>query len=178
MPTLPLTSILTVPDSIARSKALISLYGTFGGYSILSGTPNLSGTQGLAFIANLTKITLPMKKGSSERRMLSVQTYGMIQEIVQGLTDYEGMEVHNVVTYGGGFLESCGFGGHDLNYVPKSMLFLFKLPSPDTSLYPELTLVSENTQIKTNPLEFSVQEKDNLQITQVIELHPKRLYLL
>lgn len=164
---MPIRQTLEVAKHIARSKALITIYGTEGGYNPKDGIPSLSS---LKFIGNVTSIDIPVNRGSAERRELNAANFGRIIEIVPGLVDFDGFKLNHVVTYKETFLEACGFRGHVLDYQAYPMLFLFKLPTPDADQFPERTLIAETAWLKNNPLMFSVEEKDDLRITQEVSI--------
>lgn len=158
---------LEVPKHIARSKALITIYGTEGGYDPKNGIPTLSN---LKFIGNVTSLEIPVNRGSSERRQLNTANFGRIEEIIPGLVDFDGFQLNHIVTYKETFLEACGFQGHVLDFQAFPMLFLFRLPTPDPDQFPVRTLVAESCWMKNNPLMFSVEEKDDLRITQQVSI--------
>lgn len=164
---MPIRQVLEIPKHIARSKALITIYGTEGGYDPKNGIPTLSS---LKFIGNVTNIEIPVNRGSAERRELNAANFGRIIEIVPGLVDFDGFQLNSVVTYKETFLEACGFKGHALDFQAFPMLFLFRLPTPDPDQFPERTLVAESCWIKNNPLMFSVEEKDDLRISQQVSI--------
>ncbi len=166
-------TFLEIPKHQARSKALITIYGTYGGYDPSGQFPDLSS---LVLIGNVTSVDVPVNRGSSERRELRADTLGAILEQVPGLVDYEGFTLNHVVTYKATFLEACGFLGHSLEYEAYPMLFMLVLPSPNLSQYPEKRLIIEKAWIKANPLLFSVEDKDDLKITQAVTLAVSRIW--
>ena len=177
-------STVSVPSHIARSKALCTLSGTIGGYDGSAGIP--SSFPALEFIANVTSITIPTNRGSAERRELNAANWGRIIEILPGLVDFEGLEMNNVVTYGATFAQACGLdasaaGGDnsfELDIQSFPMLFQIDLPTPNAALYPPRTLMLLPAWIKTNPINFSVEEKDDLRIVQTISLAVGRIRIV
>ena len=157
-----------IPKVESRSKALITITGVIGGYDPL--TQNLADVLGGAqFIGNVSKITLPNKRGMQDRRELNAANFGEIMEIVPGLVDFEGMRWTNVITYQQDFLQACGFqGGLSTDYQSYPMLFILTLPAPNPFL--TRTLLINKAWIVNNPYEFSVEDKDDLRITQEIDI--------
>jgi len=172
---MPVRTTREIPKVEARSKALITLEGSYGGYNPLTENVQTAMSR-LQEIGNVTKITIPTKRGASERRELKASTFGEIKEILPGLVDFEGLRLNNVITYKESFLQACGFtGGHALDYQSYPMLFVLTLPSPEPDKFPIRTLLLEGSWILDNPYEFSVEEKDDLRITQDIELRIARI---
>jgi hypothetical protein len=172
MASAPRTTI-DIPKVESRSKALITLEGSYGGYNPLTQTIQQA-LSNLVLIGNVSKISMPIKRGAVERRELNasnIQTAAQILEIVPGLVDFEGFRLNNIVTYQEDFLEACGFfGGRRLEYQSYPMLFVLTLPSPEPSVFPVRTFLIDKAWILDNPYEFSVEEKEDLRITQEVEL--------
>lgn len=167
---MPVRTTVEIPKVESRSKALITLEGSLGGYNPLTESTQ-DALSRLVEIGNVTKITMPTKRGAAERRELNARTFGEIKEIVPGLVDFEGFRLNNVITYKETFLQACGFtGGQSLDNQAYPMLFVLTLPSPEPDRFPVRTLLLEKTWILDNPYEFSVEEKDDLRIVQDIEL--------
>jgi hypothetical protein len=167
---MPVRTTVEIPKHDARSKALITLEVSQGGYNPLTESVQ-DALSRLVEVGNVTKITIPTKRGASERRELKASNFGEIKEIIPGLIDQDGIRLNNVITYKETFLQACGFvGGHSLDYQSYPCLFVLTLPSPEPDKFPVRTLMFEKTWILDNPYEFSVEEKDNLQIVQDIEL--------
>jgi hypothetical protein len=162
---MPFRENLETPKHSARSKALVTVYGTYGGYDPSEGFPDLSG---LVQIMNLTSITINSNRDAKERRELDASTLGSIIEMVPGLVDFENMEMNGIVTYKTSIIETCGFGGYDLRYQTHPMLLMLKLPSPNPSVVPERRLLLDKLWFKANPLEFSVEDPSDVRITQKI----------
>ncbi len=163
-----IVKVLEVPRSISRSKALITLYG--GHYDPTQGQNAASQLGSMFFIGNVTSIEIPVNRGSAERRELNASTLGQILEIVPGLVDFEGITLNHVVTYQSTFMEACQFGGHNLSYQSVPLFLVFVLPTPNASFAPVKNLLLESVWIKGNPLTFSVEDKDDLRITQAVPL--------
>lgn len=167
---MPVRTSIEIPKVESRSKALITLEGSLGGYNPLTESTQ-DALSRLVEIGNVTKITLPTKRGATERRELNARTFAQIKEIVPGLSDFEGFRLNNVITYKETFLQACGFtGGHSTDFQSFPMLFVLTLPSPEPDRFPVRTLLLEKAWILDNPFEFSVEEKDDLRIMQDIEL--------
>ena len=172
---MPVRTTIEIPKVEARSKALITLEGSLGGYNPLTESTQ-DALSRLVEIGNLTKITIPTKRGAIDRRELNARTFGQIKEIVPGLVDFDGIRLSNIITYKETFLQACGFvGGHTNDYQAYPMLFVLTLPSPEPSKFPVRTLLLEQAWILDNPYEFSVEEKDDLRIVQDIELKVGRI---
>ena len=172
---MPVRSTREIPKVEARSKALITLEGSYGGYNPLTESTQ-DALSRLQEIGNVTKITLPTNRGASDRRELNARTYGEIKEIIPGLVDFDGLRLNNIITYKETFLQACGFvGGHSLDYQSYPMLYVLTLPSPEPDKFPVRTLMLEGSWMLNNPFEFSVEEKDDLRITQDIELRIARI---
>jgi len=166
---MPIRTALEIPKHIARSKALTTIYGVLGGYDPSQGTPDFTNSP-LTYIGNVTSIEIPANRGSVERRELNAANLGRIVEIVPGLVDFEGVQLNHIVTYAATFLEASGFVGHVSDFQAYPMLYLLRLPSPNPAEYPERNLILEDVWIKNNPLMFSVEDKDDLRITQQVTL--------
>lgn len=167
---MPVRTTVEIPKVEARSRALITLEGSLGGYNPLTESAQ-DALSRLVEIGNVTKITLPTKRGAVERRELNARTFGQIKEIVPGLVDFDDAKLENVITYKETFLQACGFvGGQALDYQAYPMLFVVTLPSPEPDKFPVRTLLLEKCWILDNPYEFGVEEKDDLRIKQDISL--------
>ncbi len=175
---MPIRTTVEIAKHLARSKALITIYGTEGGYDPNAGTPTISGSNGLKLLGGVTSLTLPVNRGSSERRELNAANFARIEEIIPGLVDFEGAKLNHIVTYKETFLQRCGFDDLALDIQAYPMLFLLTLPTPNPSQFPALAVILEGVTIKTNPLEFSVEEKEDLRITQAVDLHIAKVRLL
>jgi len=170
MATLTPRDTLQIPITEARSKALVTLEGSYSGYNPLT-TSITQALSNLQYIGNVEKIMLPNKRGASERRELKASTYAQIKEIIPGLVDFEGAELQNVITYGQDFLQACGFtGGIGTDWQAFPMLLVLTLPSPDITIFPVLTFMCTKCWILNNPYQWDVTEKNDLRITQRIEL--------
>ena len=167
---MPVRTTVEIPKQEARSKALITLEVSYGGYNPLTETASEALTR-LVEVGNVTKITIPTNRGASERRELNARNFAEIKEIMPGLVDFEGIKLNNVITYKETFLQACGFqGGQSTHYQSYPCLFVITLPSPEPDRFPVRTLMLEKAWILNNPYEFSVEEKDDLRITQDIEI--------
>jgi hypothetical protein len=167
---MPVRTTVEIPKVESRSKALITLEGSLGGYNPLTETAQ-DALSRLVEIGNVTKITIPTSRGAVERRELKASTFGRIKEIVPGLVDFSDVDLENVITYKENFLQACGFaGGQSLDYQAFPMLFVITLPSPEPSVFPVRTLMLEKCWLLDNPWEFSVEEKDDLRIKQSIKI--------
>lgn len=164
---MPIRNVLEPAKTLARSRALTTIYGTLGGYDPSGGIPALSS---LVFIGGVSKLMVPINRGTAEFRELNASTFGRILEQVPGLVDLDTVTLQSVITYGGTFLERCGFQGHMLDFQAYPMLFLLDLPTPNKSKFPARQLILEGAIIKKNPIEFGVDNKEDLRILQEIEL--------
>ncbi len=165
---MPLSKVLEVPRHIARSKALITLYA--GQYDPTANQSAANQLGNMFHVGNVTSVEVPINRGATERRQLDSSTFGQILEMIPGLVDFEGFQLNNIVTYQATFFEAMQFGGHNLVYQSVPLFMVFVLPTPNPSFAPAKTLLFENVWIKNNPLMFSVEEKDDLRITQQVTL--------
>ncbi len=159
-------TLLQAPKTVSRSKALIDIYGTEGGYDPAGGYT----LNNLIYIGGITKLMLPIERGAAEFRELNATNFGRIIEQVPGLVSFDNVSLRSVVTYKGTFMERCGFQGHVLDYQSYPMLFLLDLPTPNAARYPARQLIIEGAVFLNNPLEWSVEEKEDLRIVQDIRL--------
>ncbi len=183
---MPIVTGMQIANHVARSKALVSVFATIGGYDPIDSAGNLQDfdfSAKLGYIGGCTSLSLPVNRGSAERRELNADNFGRIEEIIPGLVDFEGAKLNNVMTQKGTFLQKIGFDGLsaglgegimlDLQSFP--MAFMLALPTPNASKFPKLAVFLTQVIIKTNPMEFSVEEKDDLRIVQAIDLHIGRV---
>jgi len=162
-----------IPAHLARSKALVTIMGTIGGYDPQQGFPSLSS---FGFIGDVVSVEIPVNRGGTERRELNYSTLGAILEMVPGLVDFEGLTFKRIITYGqaaltqggGTMLEICGFDGPTLDYQSFPMAFMLRLPSPNPAYFPERRVILDKVWFQKNPLMFSVEDKDDLRIIQEV----------
>jgi hypothetical protein len=168
---------LQIPLTDTRNKALITLECIYGGYNPLTTSPAAALSTGtLVTVGTLQTLSLHTKRGYSERRALNAATFGQILEGMPGLVDYDGCKLNNIITYGADFLQACGYaGGFTDDYQAYPQLFFLTLPTPDASVYPVITLMLEKCWFLSNPYEFDVTRKDDLRMTQDVDLGITRI---
>lgn len=161
-------------QTVYRDKSLIKIFATYGGYVPDPGNPQaLPSLSGLTLVGGVSKIKMlgSERAGSSEVRILDYDMVDTIQEILPGLSSPK-LELEYIVSYQQTFLEAIGFGGLAVKLVTRPMLFMFVLPSPNPNTVPYKTVVTAGVQVMGNPLDFSVEEKQDLRIQQDITLVP------
>lgn len=162
--------VLQTPFTLARLKNLVTINVTYSGYDplVYSGQGTLPQ---LTEIGALEKVEVKVSRGAKERRELRVDANGMsgrIIEMVPGLVDFE-VSFQYVWLYQASFMEACGFGGHDLEYQTKPLLFQLDMPAPASSKVPVKSLILKDCWLKDNPATFDVSAgKDDLRMIQSV----------
>jgi hypothetical protein len=166
-------------QAIHRDKSLFDIYGTYGGYipdpSNPLDIPDLSTFQ---YIGAFTEAKIASKRsgdGGTEIRYLSATEQDVIQEILPNLSSPE-ITLTGVVTYQQTLWERCGFGGFRARSQTRPMAFMFYLPSPNLAVIPASTYFVRGAVLQGNPLEFSVEHKDDLRIMQEVQIKAADLY--
>jgi hypothetical protein len=159
-----------IPFTTARLKSLVKVFGTYGGYQVdPSGAGSLPNLSALDLIGAITQLTVDVKRGAQERRELNFDTAGKILEMVPGLVDFE-VSLNYVYLYRASFMEACGFAGHTLEFQTRPMLFSLLLPSPNPATVPPKSLLLVDCWLKSNPIMFDVEGKDDLRIIQKVDI--------
>jgi hypothetical protein len=162
-----LRTTLEIPKTNSRLKSLIKVFVSFGGYDPSGELPDFST---LTFLAALESLEFPIKRGAAERRELNTDNLGKILEMVPGLVDFDGCKMTYIWQYASSFMEAVGFGGQNLEYQTRPLMFFLQLPSPNPSVIPPRNIILLDCWMKDNPSMFSVAEKDDLRIKQEVNI--------
>ncbi len=169
-----------------RLRNYVRVYYTKGGYDPTTSIASVL-TGNLEFFAALEKISFPQARGNSERRELNfdftstdpiafAQGNGGIIEAIPGLVDADGASLTFIWQYKASVLERLGFNGHTLESQTRPVLFLLDLPAPTAA--DERQIVIPQVWLKQNPIEFGVENKDDLRIRQQVNVACQGVYML
>lgn len=157
-----------IPITQSRNKSLIKVFATFGGYIPDPSDPaNVPDLSSMAQIGSVARVMVNPTRNAAERRELNTDTLGQILEMIPGLTSFE-VTMSYIYLYRASFMEAVGFAGHSLEFNSRPILFALQMPSPTPDTIPEKTLLLRDCWLKANPIEFNVEEKDDLRITQEV----------
>ena len=160
-----------IPATTARLASLVQVQCSYGGYIPDLTQPNgfSAGSINWALVGGLQKATANTTRDAHERRELNYVNMGKIIEMVPGLVTFD-VKFEYIYLYQASFLEACGFAGHTLEYQTRPLLFSLTLPSPNPSVIPYKTIVLLDCWIKDNPVEWQLTQKDDLRITQSVNI--------
>ena len=167
-----LRKILEPPKTLTRMKHLADVYVSFGGYDPSQGTPDFAA---LTYLTALTRVGISIKRGAKERRELNSANLGKIIEMIPGLVDFEGCELSYIWQYKqGSLIEACGFGGTTLEYQTQPLFLLIVFPAPNAADVRKIVL--SDVWFKENPIEVSVEDKDDLRLVQKVPIAVGGIY--
>lgn len=159
-----------IPYTQSRLKSLIKVFATYGGYAPDPNDPtNLPTLSSMQLIGSITKVDIKTTRQAAERRELNFDNAAEILEMVPGLASFE-VSMNYVMLYRASFIEALGFGGHELRYWTRPVLFALQLPSPVPASLPPKTILLRDCWGLDNPMMFDVEAKDDLRIIQEVPI--------